>query len=245
MLSWDDFRLVKAIVDRQSQQDAANDLAINQSTLLNRLAEIEQKVGAALFERSAAAFTPTALGAQMAQAAAVMAGAAGGFDKAASSQPAKAMTFGLLPREEVTACSGLSFLSAMVAGEVPQPPIGATLGFHLAEVNQGYACFEGMPERRHYNPIGTVHGGFAATLLDSALGCAIFTTLEKGDAWTTLELKLNMVRPISEDTGPMRAEGRIIHRGRTIATSDGTLKDRAGKLYAHATTTCMIFPAKA
>jgi uncharacterized protein (TIGR00369 family) len=243
MLSWDDFRLVKALAERQSQQDAANDLAINQSTLLNRLAEIEQKVGAALFERSAAAFTPTALGARMAQAAAAMAGAAGGFDKAA--KPAKAMTFGLLPREEVTARSGLSFLSAMVAGEVPQPPIGATLGFHLAEVSEGYACFEGFPERRHYNPIGTVHGGFAATLLDSALGCAIFTTLEKGDAWTTLELKLNMVRPISEDTGPVRAEGRIIHRGRTIATSDGTLKDRAGKLYAHATTTCMIFPAKA
>ena len=139
---------------------------------------------------------------------------------------------------------GLSFLSAMVAGEAPQPPICATLGFHLAEVKEGYARFDGMPERRHYNPIGTVHGGFAATLLDSALGCAIFTTLQRGEAWTTLELKLNMVRPISDDTGVVRAEGRVIHRGRTVATSDGTLKDGAGKLYAHATTTCMIFPAK-
>jgi uncharacterized protein (TIGR00369 family) len=245
MLSWDDFRLVKALADRQSPQDAANDLGVNQSIVLSRLAEIEQKLGTALFERNATAFTPTALGARMAQAAAAMAGAAAGFEKAAVSQPAKAMTFGLLPKEEVTARSGLSFLGGMVSGEVPQPPIGATLGFHLAEVSEGYACFEGFPERRHYNPIGTVHGGFAATLLDSALGCAIFSTLEKGDVWTTLELKLNMVRPISEDTGPVRAEGRLIHRGRTIATSDGTLKDRAGKLYAHATTTCMIFPAKA
>jgi len=245
MLPWDDFRFVKALADRSSPQDAANDLGINQSTLLSRLTEIEHKLGAALFERNGTTFTPTALGTRMEQAAVAMAGAAAGFEKSAASQPAKAMTFGLLRKEEVTAHSGLSFLSAMVAGEVPQPPIGATLGFHLAEVGEGYACFEGLPERRHYNPIGTVHGGFAATLLDSALGCAIFSTLEKGDAWTTLELKLNMVRPISEDTGPVRAEGRIIHRGRTIATSDGTVKDRAGKLYAHATTTCMIFPAKA
>jgi uncharacterized protein (TIGR00369 family) len=89
-----------------------------------------------------------------------------------------------------------------------------------------------------------VHGGFAATLLDSAAGCAIFTTLAKGDAWTTLELKINYVRGMTKDTGPVRAEGRIIHRGRTVATSEADIKDRAGKLYAHATTTCMIFPAK-
>jgi uncharacterized protein (TIGR00369 family) len=157
----------------------------------------------------------------------------------------KTFTYGLVSPAEIANRTGLSFLTGMISGEFPQPPICGTLGFHLAEAKEGYACFEGLPERRHYNPIGTVHGGFAATLLDSALGCAIFSTLQKGEAWTTLELKLNMVRPISEDTGPVRAEGRIIHRGRTIATSDGTLKDRAGKLYAHATTTCMIFPAKA
>jgi uncharacterized protein (TIGR00369 family) len=244
MLSWDDFRLVKAVADRQTPLEAASDLAINQSTLMNRLAEIEQTLGAPLFARSAATLTPTALGARMAQTAAAMADAAAGFDHAANAPRAKAMTFGLLRQDQVMARSGLSFLSAMVAGEVPQPPIGATLGFHLVEVKAGYARFDGMPERRHYNPIGTVHGGFAATLLDSALGCAIFSTLEKGEAWTTLELKLNMVRPINEDTGVVHAEGRLIHRGRTIATSDGTLKDGAGKLYAHATTTCMIFPAK-
>jgi uncharacterized protein (TIGR00369 family) len=89
-----------------------------------------------------------------------------------------------------------------------------------------------------------VHGGYAATLLDSASGCAIFTTLTKGETWTTLELKINYVRAMTKDTGPVRAEGHLIHRGRTVATSDAQLKGVDGKLYAHASTTCMIFPAK-
>ena len=152
-------------------------------------------------------------------------------------------TYGLVPKNEIMTRTGLEFLSDMVAGKLPQPPMCQTLGFHLVEVKEGFACFEGLPEKRHYNPIGTVHGGLAAMLLDSALGCAIFSTLAVGEAWTTLELKLNMVRPITADTGVIRAEGRLIHRGRTVATSDGTLKDRTGKLLAHATTTCMIFPA--
>src|ERR1043166_10290015 len=92
----------------------------------------------------------------------------------------------------------------------------AARGFHLAKVSDGYARFDGVRKFRHYNPIGTVHGGFAATLLDSALGCAIFSMLAKGEAWTTLELKLNMVRPLTKDSGSVRAEGRIIHRGRTV-----------------------------
>jgi len=138
---------------------------------------------------------------------------------------------------------GLGFLKASINRTVPNPPISELLGFHPVEVEEGRAVFEGTPEFRHYNPIGTVHGGFAATLLDSALGCAIFSTIGKGDTWTTLELKFNLVRPMSKDTGPVRAEGRIVHRGRTVATAEGDLKDRAGKLYAHATTTCMIFPA--
>jgi uncharacterized protein (TIGR00369 family) len=154
-------------------------------------------------------------------------------------------TYGVVSSEVLKSHDGLSFLKAIVAGTLPQPPIGEVLGFHLTEADQGRAVFEGLPEYRHYNPIGTVHGGFAATLLDSALGCAIFSTLNKGDGWTTLELKLNLVRPLTKDTGPVRAEGRIVHRGRTVATSEGDLKDAAGKLYAHATTTCMIFPAKA
>src|SRR5688572_9809357 len=134
----------------------------------------------------------------------------------------KTFTYGLVPRDEIMARSGLSFLTDMAAGNLPQAPMCETLGFYLAEVKEGYACFEGLPEKRHYNPIGTVHGGLAATLLDSALGCAIFSTLAAGEAWTTLELKLNLVRPIMADTGIIRAEGRLIHRGRTVATSDGT-----------------------
>ena len=153
--------------------------------------------------------------------------------------------YGVVSPEVLASYDGLGFLKAIINGTLPQPPISEILGFHLVEAEPGRAVFEGLPELRHYNPIGTVHGGFAATLLDSALGCAIFSTLGKGDGWTTLELKFNLVRPLTKDTGPVRAEGRIVHRGRTVATSEGDLKDAAGKLYAHATTTCMIFPAKA
>ena len=155
-----------------------------------------------------------------------------------------AKKYGVVTPEALASHDGLGFLRTIIAGELPQPPISELLGFHLIEADKGRAVFEGVPEFRHYNPIGTVHGGFAATLLDSAAGCAVFSTLLKGEAWTTLEIKVNFVRPLSKDTGPVRAEGRIIHRGRNLATSDAELKDRAGKLYAHATTTCMIFPAK-
>lgn len=153
-------------------------------------------------------------------------------------------TYGLAAPETVKALGGLEFLKGIVNGTQPHPPFSEFMGFHLIEVEQGRAIFEGVPEFRFYNPIGTVHGGFAATLLDSALGCAVFSTLAKGEAWTTLELKFNLVRPLTKDTGPVRAEGRIVHRGRTVATAEGDLKDAAGKLYAHATTTCMIFPAE-
>ena len=152
--------------------------------------------------------------------------------------------YGVVTPEILKSYDGLGFLQAIIDGTLPQPPIAELIGFHLAEAENGRAVFEGLPEFRHYNPIGSVHGGIAATLLDSALGCAIFSTLHKGDTWTTLELKLNFVRPMTKDTGPVRAEGRVIHRGRTVATSEGDLKDAAGKLYAHATTTCMIFPEK-
>lgn len=152
--------------------------------------------------------------------------------------------YGLVSPETLMSHDGLFFLKGIITGHFPQPPIAETLGFQLVEAEPNRVVFEGLPELRHYNPIGTVHGGFAATLLDSALACAIFTTMLKGDAWTTLELKLNYVRPMTKDTGPVRAEGRLIHRGRTVATSEGDLKDKSGKLYAHATTTCMIMPAK-
>jgi uncharacterized protein (TIGR00369 family) len=152
--------------------------------------------------------------------------------------------YGLVDPDKIKSLGGLAFLKGIVGGTQPQAPISELLGFHLVEVEEGRAVFECVPEFCHYNPIGTVHGGLAATLLDSALGCAIFSTLTKGEAWTTLGLNLNFVRPMTKGTGPVRAEGRILHRGRTLATSNGELKDRAGKLYAHASTTCMIFPAK-
>jgi uncharacterized protein (TIGR00369 family) len=152
--------------------------------------------------------------------------------------------YGVVDLETVMSESGLDFLLGIIDGRHPNPPMGQTLGFHLAEVAPGRAVFEGVPRAEHYNPIGTVHGGFAATLLDSALACAIFSTTGPGEAWTTLELKINLVRALTAETGPVRAEGRVIHRGRTVATSEGDLKDADGRLYAHATTTCMIFPAK-
>lgn len=151
--------------------------------------------------------------------------------------------YGVVTPDILKSYDGLGFLRSIIDGTLPDPPISETLGFHLVEAEPGRAVFAGTPELRHYNPIGTVHGGFAATLLDSAVACAIFTTMRKGDVWTTLELKINYVRAMTTETGPVRAEGRVIHRGRTVATSEGDIKDTSGKLYAHATTTCMIFPA--
>jgi uncharacterized protein (TIGR00369 family) len=107
-------------------------------------------------------------------------------------------TYGVVTPEILKSYDGLGFLNAIIAGTLPQPPISEVLGFRLVEVENGRAVFEGLPEFRLYNPIGSVHGGFAATLLDSALGCAVFSTLLKGDAWTTLELKLNFVRGLSK-----------------------------------------------
>jgi uncharacterized protein (TIGR00369 family) len=153
-------------------------------------------------------------------------------------------TYGVVPADVLLSESGLDFLQGVIDGHHPAPPIAQTLGFALVAVEKGRAIFEGTPQHKHYNPIGVVHGGFAMTLLDSALGCAVHTTLDKGDAYTTLEIKVNLVRPLTKDTGLIRAEGRILHRGRTLGTAEGEIKDAGGKLYAHATTTCMIFPAK-
>lgn len=151
---------------------------------------------------------------------------------------------GVVAPEVLLATDGITFLKALIAGEHPTPPIAETLGFKLAEVEPGRAVFTGTPEYKHYNPIGTVHAGFAATLLDSCVACAVHTTLAKGEAYTTLELKINLTRALTDKVGPVFAEGRVIHRGRQVATAEGTLKDGAGRLYAHATTTCIIFPAK-
>lgn len=151
---------------------------------------------------------------------------------------------GVVSQEILLAHDGAAFLQGIIDGKFPAPPIAETLGFRLMFVENGRVRFEGEPQPRHYNPIGSVHGGFAMTLLDSALGCAVHSTLAKGEAYTSLEIKVNFVRPLTAQVGAVIAEGRIIHRGRTIGTAEGEIKDRAGKLYAHATTTCMIFPAK-
>src|SRR5262249_3362086 len=135
-------------------------------------------------------------------------------------------SYGVVTPEILKSYDGLGFLKAIIDGTVPNPPISELLGFHLTEVEQGRAVFEGIPEFHHYNRIGTVHGGFAATLLDSALGCAIFSTIEKGDGWTTLELKFNLV-PSADEGHRARTRGRSRHASRTHATSEGDLKDRA------------------
>jgi len=151
---------------------------------------------------------------------------------------------GVVSQDVLLSHDGMSFLQAIIDGKIPPPPIADTLGFRLSLVEKGRVQFTSDPQPRHYNPIGSVHGGLALTLLDSALACAIHSTLSKGEAYTSVEIKANFVRPLTAQTGPIVAEGRVLHRGRSIATSEGEIKDRAGKLYAHATTTCMIFPAK-
>jgi uncharacterized protein (TIGR00369 family) len=156
----------------------------------------------------------------------------------------RAQNFGVVPKDVLLSYDGVGFLQAIVDGTLPSPPIAQTLGFQLVEVSEGRALFQGVPEFAHYNPIGVVHGGYAATLLDSAVGCAVHSTLARGEGYTTLELKLNLVRAITRETGRVSAEGRILYRGRTMGTAEGYLRDDAGKLYAHATTTCMIFPAR-
>ena len=154
---------------------------------------------------------------------------------------ARQREFGLVPVATAAALSGLELLREMIAGRLPGPPILETLDFTLAEVEHGRAVFEGVPAFRHYNPLGTVHGGYAATLLDSCMGCAVHSTLPKGVSYTTLEFKVSLIRPITSDTGLVRAEGRTLNAGRRAATAEGRLTDTKGKLLAHASTTCLIF----
>jgi uncharacterized protein (TIGR00369 family) len=142
---------------------------------------------------------------------------------------------------QIAAMSGLEYLQHLLdSGQVP--PISALLDFRLVRIEPGRAVFSGTPSEFHYNPIGAVHGGFAATLLDSALGCSIHTTLKAGSAYTTIELKVNYVRPLRMTTGLVTCEGQVIHVGSRIATAEARLTDAGGKLYAHGSTTCLVFP---
>ena len=135
---------------------------------------------------------------------------------------------------------GIEFLRAIRDGRLPGPPIAQLLGFSLVEVEPGYAVFECVPGERHYNPIGVVHGGLAMTLLDSCMGCCVQSAMPPGSAYTTLEAKTNLVRAITMTTGKLRAIGKIVHAGKRVATAEGRLEDESGKLYAHATTTCIV-----
>jgi uncharacterized protein (TIGR00369 family) len=151
---------------------------------------------------------------------------------------------GTIPHEDITHYTGLELLQRVVNGDYPAPPIAAQLFFTLTEVGEGRAVFRGMPNEKLLNPLGSVHGGWAATLMDSALACAVQTTLAKGEGYTTVEFKLNLTRPILSKTGEVVCEGRVVHKGRTLAVSEATLKDKDGKLLAFGTETCTIFPAE-
>ena len=140
--------------------------------------------------------------------------------------------------------SGMEYLQKIISGEFPPPPIGVLMNFRIAELSEGHAVFAVEPAEYHYNPIGVVHGGVAATLLDSAMGCAIHSTLPAGATYTTLEIKVNFIRAMTSETGLVRCEANTIHVGGRTATAEGKIIDELGKIYAHGTTTCIIFRGK-
>ena len=135
---------------------------------------------------------------------------------------------------------GLTFLQRLASGEIPPPPIMTTLGMTLEEVEEGRVVFGFEPAEFHYNPIGSVHGGVYATLLDSACGCVVQSALPAGARYTSLDLTVKFLRGMSVDTGPVRCEGRLIHIGRSTALAEARLTDATGRLYAHATSSCML-----
>jgi uncharacterized protein (TIGR00369 family) len=144
--------------------------------------------------------------------------------------------------EAAAEMSGLEALEAIRDGRLPPPPMAELLGMEPVVLAHGRAVFEATPNESHYNPMGAVHGGLAATLLDTATGCAVQSTLPAGSRYTTVELTVNFVRPITRDTGPVRCEGRVLHDGRTVATAEGrVVAQDTGKLLAHGTATCLVF----
>ncbi|PZO12268.1 MAG: aromatic compound catabolic protein [Burkholderiales bacterium] len=152
---------------------------------------------------------------------------------------------GLATPADIAGLTGLQQMQAMLDGRLPYPHIAHTLDFSLVEVGEGRAVFQGQPQLKHYNPLGSVHGGWYATLLDSALGCAVHTMMPVGRAYTTAELGVNIVRAASHKSGPLRAIGTVLHAGRQLATAEARIVGADGKLYAHATTTCLVFEVPA
>lgn len=152
-----------------------------------------------------------------------------------------ALAHGVADPADVAGLSGLEFFEAWASGRLPPPPIGRTLNFALVEAEHGRAVFEGEPLSDFYNPLGSVHGSYAAALLDSAMGCAVHTCLAAGQGYTTLEYKITLTRGMTDRTGRVRAEGKVLTAGRRVATAEGRLVDGAGRLIAHGTTTCLVF----
>lgn len=156
---------------------------------------------------------------------------------------AASKSYGTVPAEQRRELSGLEFVQGLVDGTLPHNTIARTLGYDIVEAESGRVVIACQPNDSHLNPSGTVHGGLSATLLDSCMGLAIWTTLEKGIAQTTLEFKITLLRPITPETGVIKAEGKVLNRGRRVGAAEGRLTDAQGKLLAHATTTCLIFEA--
>ncbi len=151
---------------------------------------------------------------------------------------------GILPIAAATAASGLDFLMGLRDGRHPMPPFAAETDIRLSEVERGRVLFEGVPSARFYNPLGTVHGGWIATLLDSAMGCAVHATLAAGETYATVDMAISLVRAVTADTGKLRCEGKIVHAGGRIATAEGRVWDGTGTLIAHGTETCLILRAQ-
>jgi uncharacterized protein (TIGR00369 family) len=143
--------------------------------------------------------------------------------------------------EKSKGMSGLEYLKAMQEGVVPPPPIAVLMGFDITEVSEGRVVFTGEAAEYQYNPLGTVHGGVTATLLDSAMGCVVQSMLPVGAGYTTLEIKVNYIRAMTSKTGKVSCEGKIIYVGGRTAMAEARVTDEQGKLYAHATTTCIVF----
>jgi uncharacterized protein (TIGR00369 family) len=152
-------------------------------------------------------------------------------------------TYGTVSADRRREMTGLEFVQGLADGTLPLNTIAQTLGYDVTEAADGRVVITAEPSGIHLNPAGTVHGGFSATLLDSCMGLAVQSTLEKGVASTTLEFKISLVRPITPETGPIRAEGMVLNRGRRVGTAEGRITDSNGRLLAHGTTTCLIFEA--
>jgi uncharacterized protein (TIGR00369 family) len=155
--------------------------------------------------------------------------------------PAVSLTYGIAKPEDVSAMTGREMLQAMIEGKLPAPPIAQTLGFRLVEVGDGQCVFEGETGPHLLNPLGGVHGGWALTLIDSATGCAAHTVLPAGVGYATVETKANFTRPIKHDTGRVRAEGRVVGRGRQIISAEARVLDSSGRILSHGTSTLMVF----